>query len=377
MNGNLTNEAVALFDEKLKAARKNGVAPNDNDNRVAGMFMNWMFNNEDAADTGVQVATLKTFHGERPITVAKVPGTYNVEETPRNQRIRSKKVSGWIDALKNGGFNTGDEMLELMLQKRNNPIPKKYIIKAWNSSYRMDAETTLAAIKFANINLTQLERLAKFIDIETRDAGDISRGLRLFAVIKECFKLKKEVVTAKYPSMKYKTVSLMIEEVIKGKKGKKVSRSTDVSVGSIRPMQIIAENITTNRANGMFVPAAKRYNDDMYDGETALFKFSADGGAGSIKAVVNPVNVHNPQGQQHVHPFLEFRSKDSYDNCKKVLETHPDVTRDMEDVINRRVMLIEVKVGDVVGSCFVINRSRNHHYKTPKKVPELSQALPL
>lgn len=326
----------------------------------------------------MQVATLKTFHGERSITVAKVPGTYNVEETPRNQRIRTKKISGWIEALKSGGFNTGDEMLELMLQKRKNPIPKKYIIKAWNSSFRMDAETTLAAIKFANINLTQLERLATFIDIDTRDPGHISKGLRLFALTKECYKIKKEIVTAKYPSMKYKTVSLMIEEVIRRKKkGQKVLRSTDVSVGSIRPMQIIAENITTNRANGTFLPATKRYNDSMYDGETALFKFSADGGAGSIKAVVNPVNVHNPQGQQHVHPFLEFRSKDSYANCKKVLETHPDVKRDMEDVINRRVMLIEVKVGDVVGSCFVINRSRNHDYKTPKKVPELSQAIPL
>ena len=334
VDGNLTNEAVALFEEKLKAARKNGVPPNNNDKKVAGMFMNWMFdNNEDAADTGVKVATLKTFYGDRSITVAKVPGTYAVEETSRNQRTRLKKVSGWIDALKSGGFNTGDEMIELMLQKRKNPIPKKYIIKAWNSSFRMDTETTLAAIKFAAINLTQLERLSKFIDIETRDAGDISsRGLRLFAATKECYKLKKELVAAKYPSMKYKTVPLMIEETIKGKKGKKVLRSTDVSVGSIRPMQIIAENITVNRANGTFVPAAKRYNDDMYNGETALFKFSADGGAGSIKAVVNPVNVDNPQGQQHVHPFLEFRSKDSYDNCKKVLDTHPDVHREMEDV---------------------------------------------
>lgn len=45
INDNLTNEAVALFEEKLKAARKNGVPPNDNDNRVAGMLMKWMFNN--------------------------------------------------------------------------------------------------------------------------------------------------------------------------------------------------------------------------------------------------------------------------------------------------------------------------------------------
>ncbi len=371
--GHFTDDFVKTLEDKIKTSLDSKTLPDDNDKRVAGMVLQWIFDEHD--ENIVPVANLPSFKSARKLRVAKMPGTYDVKETARNKRARTKKVSEWMQALESGGFNTEEEMFELLLQRRKNPIPKKYIIKAWNQQFRFDVETTLAMVKFADMNLKQLERLALFVDIETREPGVISKGLRFAAVTKECYQFKHQRVDELFLSMKYKRVQLLLSE--KSKK-RKVVRSTNQSVGSLRPLEVIANNIISNRANKVFVPAARRYNVKVWSGgETALYKFSADGGGGSNKTTVNPVNVDNPQGQQHVYPILEFQSKESYENYYRVLKAHPEVKEDMEDVINRRVILVEVKIGDQIGSCMVINSSSNHDYKTPKQLPDLSQELPL
>lgn len=164
----------------------------------------------DEHDVDVPVAKLLSFTKHRPMLVAKMPGTYAVEETTRNKRARTKKAGDWLDSLKSGGFNTEDEMLELLIQRRlKNGIPKKYIIKTWNAHHRFDVETTLACCKFAGINLKQLRRVAMFIACDTRDPGSNGRGLRPFAPTKECYKRKRDAVIAKYPTMTYKKVPLL------------------------------------------------------------------------------------------------------------------------------------------------------------------------
>ena len=37
-----------------------------------------------------------------------------------------------------------------------------------------------------------------------------------------------------------------------------------------------------------------------------LWKFAIDKGGDSMKAIMSPVNVENPQSQKHVVPILEF-----------------------------------------------------------------------
>ena len=52
--------------------------------------------------------------------------------------------------------------------------------------------------------------------------------------------------------------------------------------------------------------------------DVMLYKISMDAGNVSTKGLINVVNVDNPQGMEHVRPFLEFLGvKDSHENVRR------------------------------------------------------------
>eukprot|EP00984_Skeletonema_dohrnii_P007442 scaffold2701_cov137-Skeletonema_dohrnii-CCMP3373.AAC.1 len=372
-SGHFTNKSVKYIEQQLKSTYKDCI-PNEDDKRVAGMLMRWVLQH---SGEDVPQAELKSFRFERPITVARVPTMYDVEDNARLTQARTKRCSEWLDTLMKGSFNIGsfntdDAMLNLLMKKRKKTIPKKYLIKDWNTNYRFDTEATLAMMKHANINPSQLERLAQFIDVETRDPGN-NRGIRLFAPTKECYRKKKQYVKQKFTSMKFKRVKLSAVVASKKKGKEAITKSVYTSVGTTDPLEIIMETMESNRKHGRFRSSERRYNvPATWAGETALYKMGADAGAGSYKQVASPVNVDNPQGQEHVFPFTEWSgAKDDRDNLAKVYEEHPEMKRGIADVIRRKVLYVEVKIGEQVGSCMVVNTDAAHDYKSPKPLPDL------
>ncbi len=289
-DGHFTAEAFEDIEKQLKTTYKER-PPNENDKRVVGMLMKWIFAHS-GNDDDVRRAELLSFPKNKPTTVARVPTMYeNVETNARLTRSRMKKCSEWLDTLLKGSFNTDNTWLELLMQKRKTIIPKKYLIKEWNANHRFDTETTLAMLKYSNINPSQLKRLAQFIDVETREPGN-NRGVRLFAPTKECFKRKKEYVKHKFTSLKFKKVKLAAVVAAKKKGQEEVTKVVNTAVGSNRVVEIIMENMESNRKNGRFRSAEKRYNVPVpWEGETALYKIGADGGAGSNKHTANPVTA--------------------------------------------------------------------------------------
>ena len=119
--------------------------------------------------------------------------------------VEFRSLARSLGKFNKGIFNTDDAMLNLLMKKRKKTIPKQYLIKDWNTNYRFDTKATLAMMRHSNINPSQLERLAQFIDVETRDPGN-NRGIRLFAPTKECYRKKKQYVKQKFTSMKFKRV---------------------------------------------------------------------------------------------------------------------------------------------------------------------------
>ena len=375
--GHFTNDALKEMKTQLLSSYQNANnPPNENDMRVAGMLMNWIFKHCSDEGSDVPVAKLLSFPCYRPIIVAKVPETYDAEETARLKRNRTKKANDWIETLLKGNFDTTDVLVELLNKKRKKTVARKYIVKEWNKNHRFSVETTLSALKYAGINPTQLEKLSQFIDVETREPGCHS-GLRLFAPRKCLYRRKKQNVKTRYPSMKFTKCRLEAYVTKKKKKKEEAKRTIQCSVGTVRLDEVLFANITDNRSNGRFVPASKRYSEPVqWVGETALYKISTDGGAGSNKHGINPVNVKNPQGQEHFHPVLEYSgAKDDYNNLKKVYEAHPEIKRSIEDICNRRIVLLEVKIGNRTGSCMAVNTNDKHDYKCPSRLPDLSDSL--
>jgi len=372
-SGHFTNKSVKYIEQQLKPTYKDCI-PNDNDKRVAGMLMTWVLQH---SGEDVPQAELKSFRNCSQITVARVPKMYDVEVNARLTQARTKRCSEWLDTLMKGSFNIGsfntdDAMLNLLMKKRKKTIPKQYLIKDWNTNYRFDTEATLAMMRHSNINPSQLERLAQFIDVETRDPGN-NRGIRLFAPTKECYRKKKQYVKQKFTSMKFKRVKLSAVVASKKKGKEAITKSVYISVGTTDPLEIVMETMESNRKHGRFRSSDRRYNvPATWAGETALYKMGADAGAGSWKQVASPVNVDNPQGQEHVHPFTEYSgAKDDRDNLAKVYEEHPEMKRGIEDIIRRKVLYVEVKIGEQVGSCMVVNTDATHDYKNPKPLPDL------
>jgi hypothetical protein len=77
----------------------------------------------------------------------------------------------------------------------------------------------------------------------------------------------------------------------------------------------------------------------------ALFKISMDAGGGSTKCIINPVNVEKPQSLKHVNPWLEYTGKDTSHNVRKAaFEADSVVRRDLEDIMHRRCILVQVTV---------------------------------
>ena len=87
----------------------------------------------------------------------------------------------------------------------------------------------------------------------------------------------------------------------------------------------------------------------MFD-DVALFKMSLDAGGGSTKGIINLVNVENPQGQEHVRPFVEFSCvKDTHGNIKKAaFQKNSKVKSDIEMIIHRRAVILKFNTRNIV-----------------------------
>ncbi len=371
-DGHLTDNAVEMFERNLQALRKDGSTPNNNETRIAGMLMRRIFENQNTKQYNAPVAMLPSFSHVKPMVVARVPQlNTSVEESARLRTLRLKSFASWVEHLKMGNFNP-DIMIDAAIRKRRT-IPRHFMIKELNKS-RLSAESTLSLFEFAGINITQGAKLALAIDVETRAPG-LPRGLRLFAPTSELYRTKGNHVNLEHPSLDFKEVALREVVMSNKKKGQIVTRMKPTWVGSCRPEEAICSRLTALRRSGQFSPGRKRYKTPFNVEEgctTAGVKWSCDTGNGSFKCCLSALNVKNPQAQGHVVPILEFEGKDDYNNTKDVFAAHPKVKKCIEDTCHRRVMLLEVKVGDEYGYCMTTNVSESHDFKNPSALPALS-----
>ena len=108
--------------------------------------------------------------------------------------------------------------------------------------------------------------------------------------------------------------------------------------------------------------------------DVALFKLAIDVGGGSTKGIMNLVNVRNPQGMEHVRPFLEFSGvKDSAHNLREAAfkKTSPIIS-DFEDIMNQWCVVLVCCVGHVKQVAIACNCNANHDMQNPKPLSTLS-----
>ena len=121
---------------------------------------------------------------------------------------------------------------------------------------------------------------------------------------------------------------------------------------------------------GKLLPSSKRfkfpYNIPPNIEDVVLWKLSADKGVGSMKMLINAINVKYPQSIKHVRPLCEFRANDSRENMKAAVSYNgSSIKSTMEDVLHRQIRLLRVKITDGSGVGLVVNTTTRHHYNKP------------
>ena len=110
----------------------------------------------------------------------------------------------------------------------------------------------------------------------------------------------------------------------------------------IHPLENALHSLHSLFLSDTFVPSKSQYKnpcviDPVFE-DTSLFKFALDKGGDSTKGIQSPVNVKNPQSQDHVLPILEFGGgvKDTDHNVRKAGFTQGGCVRDGIEAIMQR-----------------------------------------
>ena len=185
----------------------------------------------------------------------------------------------------------------------------------------------------------------------------------------------KTTVLQTYRTLSHSTVPLQRRTVVR--KGVEINRDVSISVARCRPKELCMLQLTELLQKDQFCAADQKYAVPFHVDETfndsALFKFALDAGGGSTKAILNSVNVENPQGQEHVRVWGEFTGvKDTWENLRRAFfDEKSSIKSDFEDIMNRRVVAANLKMGTASQLVMVTNSSTSFEYGSPQARPPL------
>ena len=243
-----------------------------------------------------------SFNKARPFTIARVP---KVRGSKGSMVVRkhNQLAHEWVQLLPPGYLK---QLVEYAF--KSDPDLAAEAVSKYRRGVRLSPEQTASLQSYVGITDSQLFRL--------NQALHFYRNEYMFCP-------KAKLMALKCIAMdEYKTLShtmIPLQKKTSVSKGVDIHRDVATNVTRCRPMEIIMLQLSELLRSKQFRPSSEKCKtpftvDDSYS-DAAMIKFAIDAGGGSTKAVLNSVNVENPQGQEHVRVWGEFAGvKDSYEN---------------------------------------------------------------
>ena len=326
-----------------------------NEERLLGQLSAVAFRDTD-------VISVRHYPRAMPIKIARMPRHRKGKEEGANRRLqlaRIKTGKKWLGHLPE---TFSDELVAELFaglpSERAAPAVKKYC----NEHLRLDATDSARLKGFSGLNDTQYVKFSRVLFYLT--------GLRLLAPIKDVRSQRAAERKNDYKSMK-RTVVAMTR--VTKKNGSHISRNIHVGVMTVSPFECILTSAGALLEHGRLLPSSKRFHypfkkpDNIHD--VILWKFSADKGGGSWKLIMNPVNIKHPQSLRHVRVICEFSACDTRENLTAgFFNESSSGCKEVEDVVHRRCVLLEVTVNGKKQVAMVRNTNPRHVRHNPQQL---------
>ena len=348
----LLKAAATIFQASLEE-RANGTPLHDYECRLLGQLAFKGFKCEDKL-------TLPSFHRFPSFQIVQVPTARVARNKTQKRRYRDhvRVAKKWMGHLPS---DLSVELTTFTLAEK--PATAKEVLKRHHKNLlQLSPTETLCWQTFSGMSGNQIVKSGRVIEFFC--------GFRLPAPERRMTMMKKEHVRKTHSTLRQTKV--MLEKKVSIAKGKQVFRDISVTVTVARPLELLSECISDLLNNKKFMASDKRFNTpfSLDEGflDCAAGKIGIDAGGGSTKGIISPVNVEQPQSQKHVRVFLEFSGvKDSVVNIERAAFQKDNYIRhDIESIIHRRNILLNVTINGESRSILVTNTSAHHDPEAPK-----------
>ena len=286
VDGGMINKNVTkkILEPCLKG-KKDGAALEEHELRLLGQLAYKQLKHEDRI-------SLPSFPYHSKFDIVQVPNTRaarNFEQSnmTRLHRAHTEVAQKWMDHLP----TSYNESLMISFMTNNKKKCKALIKKHSPRMFQVSPTDTIAIQTHAKLTDKQVEKIGRSIEYYA--------GLRMTAS-KDKVKALKDEQVEELTTFKQQKMNLQ-KKASAGNKKKKIFRDLPITVTEVRPLELVAITTRDNLKNGKYVKGSKRYKtnfevDDKFK-DTVMQKIGIDAGNGSTKAILNAVNVHDPQSQ--------------------------------------------------------------------------------
>ena len=319
----------------------------------------------------LKVATIPV-PNQRAITLSQLPATYKKvpDTTPNAKRVRKSRDRKIIkDFMK---LLPDDALREQYIEEyigEHSTFAVRIVKKNYPKYFRLSVNESSSAMVFAGINPYKLKKLSRALRHIT--------GLFTFAPMDSIANEKARFWDTRYLTRLF--TDMKLERTIKSK-GKPIQKEVTVCVMTIRPLEHLLlssfDLLSTNR----WVSSEKRFSawfevHPDFD-EKCLIKIGIDAGGNSTKYIQNIVNVAKPQGRENIDLVGEFDVvKDTAKNVMKAFFTKGSkIRQDMEDICQRRTVILHLVVAGKVQTIIAVNSDPKHNINAPNPLPKLDGA---
>ena len=162
----------------------------------------------------------------------------------------------------------------------------------------------------------------------------------------------------------------------KTKKGTALTREKFVTVSKTDPLENVVVKMESLFSEKKLLPSKDCFKEhwqrDPGFKDSVCWSFKFDAGGNSMKGIMGPNNVEDPNSQRHVLPILEFGGgvKDTDHNMRTACFGEDDFVRTgIEAIVHRRCILLKVVIGGKLQVLLVKNSSATHDQGAPKALP--------
>ena len=356
-DGIITEELTKLLTPILKSRK----SLSDHEKRLLGQLACIAF--EESEDDAA-LDFLNFPHCQR-IHLVRLPRQLKKGDELNNKKLFSSRIKTgkkWMKYLP-GSFH--DELVASLFLEIDKTRAASVLRRYHNKHLRMCAENSSTLRNFVGLNDRQYIRLMR--------ALFYFAGMRILAPISHVYLLRSIHIKEQFSTRD----SDVVDMSRKTKSGKKeITRQIKVLVTTIRPFECVLVTMSTLLQNKMLLKSTERFNSpvELHENfeDIVLYAVKADAGGGSFKMITNNVNVDKPQSLQHVLPLMEFTAKDSTENVRAAFEANPKIISEVEDLMHRRSILVNVKfAASEMQSVIVKNSNPAHHRSSPQPLPKM------